>query len=326
VERIAIIGSGMIGRAWAIVFARGGFPVALWDGAPEAAREVLRTIRARLGELHDAGLLDDPDAAFARITLAGSLGEAVAGAEYVQENLPETVEVKRAVFAEMDAVAPAGAILASSTSAIPSSSFTEELPGRARCLVAHPANPPYLIPVVELCGAPWTAPETLERARDLLERAGQEPVLVRREIRGFILNRIQGALLNEAFRLVDEGFVTPEDLDKVVSHGLGLRWSFMGPFETIDLNAPGGVRDYCERYGPFYREMRQQSADPGPWSEELIASLAARRRAEVPAEAHAERQAWRDRRLMALAVHKRAAEAVDTQAGRTDTKAADGCV
>src|SRR5687767_4457500 len=124
--RIAIVGSGMIGRAWAIVFARAGHPVALWDGFPSVVDEALGTIRARMAELREAGLLDEPDAAFARITPVGSLAEAVEGAGYVQENLPETVEVKRAIFAELDALAPAGAVLASSTSAIPASAFTED--------------------------------------------------------------------------------------------------------------------------------------------------------------------------------------------------------
>jgi 3-hydroxyacyl-CoA dehydrogenase len=226
----------------------------------------------------------------------------------VQENLPEAVAVKRAIFAELDRLAPPQAILASSTSAIPASAFTGELAGRARCLVAHPANPPYLLPMVELCGAPWTAPETVARARAFLASVGQAPILVRREIPGFILNRIQGALLNEAFRLVEEGYVSPEDLDVTVSHGLGLRWSFMGPFATIDLNAPGGLRDYCERYGPFYQAIRREPPHPGPWSEQLIADLEARRRAAVPLAAHEEAQAWRDRRLMALAAHKRTME------------------
>jgi 3-hydroxyacyl-CoA dehydrogenase len=299
----------MIGRAWAIVFARAGYSVTLWDGYPAAVDEALESIRPRLQDLHEAGLAEDPGAASARIRPVQTLAEALHGAVYVQENLPETVEVKRAIFTEMDVLALPEAILASSTSAIPASAFTAELAGRSRCLVAHPANPPYLLPIVELCGAPWTAPETLSRSHQLLSQVGQQPILVRREIRGFILNRLQGALLNEAFRLVDEGYVTPEDLDKTVSHGLGLRWSFIGPFETIDLNAPGGVRDYCERYGGFYQESRREPPLPEPWPEALVAALERERRAAVPQEEHGERQAWRDRRLTALAAHKRAMEA-----------------
>lgn len=303
-EKIGLVGAGMIGRAWAIAFARGGCSVALWDGSAPAVTEALAAIEARLGELHAAGLIEDPGAALARIAPVDTLADAVQGAAYVQENLPEDVDLKRVVFAELDALAPAGAILASSTSAIPASAFTESLSGRHRCLVAHPANPPYLLPIVELCGAPWTSADVVERARDLLIGVGQQPIVVRREVPGFILNRLQGALLNEAFRLVEEGCVTPEDLDKTVSHGLGLRWTFMGPFETIDLNAPGGLRDYCERYGPFYERLRETPPSPAPWSEALVGALEAVRRDAVPAGEHEEAQARRDRRLMRLAAHQ----------------------
>ncbi len=133
------------------------------------------------------------------------------------------------------------ALLVSSTSAIVASRFTEKLPGRARCLVGHPVNPPHLVPLVELCGAPWTSPEAIDRARAIYREIGQVPVTINREINGFVLNRLQGALLAEAFRLVGEGYISAEDLDHTVKDGLGLRWSFLGPFETIELNAPGGI-------------------------------------------------------------------------------------
>jgi L-gulonate 3-dehydrogenase len=308
VPKAAVIGAGMIGRAWAIVFARGGWDVALWDGVPGVVPAALETIAARYRELAEAGLAGDPEGALGRIHPAASLHEAVADAALVQENLPEDVAVKQSVFEELDDLSRPEAILASSTSAIPASRFTEGLPGRSRCLVAHPANPPYLLPIVELCPAPWTDPEVVGRARRVYLDLGQAPIVVRREIRGFILNRIQGALLNEAFRLVQEGYVSPEDVDVTVKHGLGLRWSFMGPFETIDLNAPGGVRDYCERYGPAYEALRAEAPAADAWPEELVAALEAERRSAVPMKAHGERQAWRDRRLMALAAHKRAME------------------
>src|SRR5205085_9966109 len=119
---------------------------------------------------------------------------ALEGVSYVQENVPETVEAKRAIFAELDALAAADAVLASSTSAIVASLFTESLKGRARCLVAHPVNPPHLVPIVELVGAPWTSPETLARAKQVYESVKQVPIVVRRDIEGFILNRLHGAL------------------------------------------------------------------------------------------------------------------------------------
>jgi 3-hydroxyacyl-CoA dehydrogenase len=224
----------------------------------------------------------------------------------VQENGPEVVEVKRAVFAELDRLSPPEAILASSTSAIVASRFTEDLPGRARCLVAHPVNPPHLVPIVELCGAPWTSPDTIARARALYGSVGQVPVTVHREVEGFVLNRLQGALLAEAFRLVGEGVVSPQDLDRTVKDGLGLRWSFMGPFETIDLNAPGGMADYCARYTGFYRRLAADPAGPAVWDAPNVERvLAAWGRASTPEEVAA-RGRRRDRRLAALGAHKRA--------------------
>ena len=303
--RIAVIGAGLIGRAWSIVFARAGFTVALWDPVPAAVPAARDFIAARLPELAEAGLLADPPAAvLARLHPAASLAEAVAEAAHVQENGPERVEDKRALFAEIDHLAPPAAILASSTSGIPASAFTEALAGRARCLVAHPVNPPYLVPLVELCPAPWTAPETVAATRALMERAGQVPVTVKQEREGFVLNRLQGALLAEAFRLLEQDAISPEDLDATIKHGLGLRWSFMGPLETIDLNAPGGLAEYCARFGGLYSRM-QREMTPLDWSEALVARLEAARRAVLPAAELGARTAWRDRRLMALAAHKR---------------------
>src|SRR4030095_8006345 len=109
------------------------------------------------------------------------------------------------------------------------------------------------------CGAPRTAPATIERALAMFTEIGQVPIVVRRELDGFILNRLQGALLSEAMRLFGEGYVSPEDLDKTVGEGLGLRWSFMGPLATIELNAPGGVADYCARYGGFFRRLARRA-------------------------------------------------------------------
>ena len=308
---VGLVGAGMIGRAWAIVFARAGHDVRLWDGTPGVAEIARDVIAARVAELAEAGLSEGPEVVLPRVGIAASLEEAVTGADYVQENLPEERETKREVFAELDRLAPAEAILASSTSAIPASAFTEDLPGRHRCLVAHPANPPYLIPMVEVCPAPWTSPEVVHRARAFLTDAGQVPIYVRKEIPGFILNRLQGALLNEALRLLSQGYVSAGDLDKTVAHGLGLRWSFIGPLETIDLNAPGGVADYAARYGPFYERL---AADPLPadlWSGTVVWALNGRARDQMSLEDHPARQAWRDRRLMALAAHKKEMERIE---------------
>jgi len=227
----------------------------------------------------------------------------------VQESVLERTDVKRAVFAEIDALLGPDAIVGSSSSGIPASEFTGHVACRARCLVAHPVNPPYLIPVVELVPAPWTAPGTVQRTRALMERVGQAPVEMTREAEGFILNRLQGVLLMEAWRLVEEGLASVADVDRTVSEGLGLRWSFMGPFETIDLNAPGGVADYAARLGPLYQRIAASRAEHRVWDAPLIEAVERQRRAVLPQADLGARSAWRDRRLMALARHKRDAEA-----------------
>jgi len=302
--QVAVVGAGLIGRAWSIVFARAGFDVLLWDPIAQQVEAALAFIGERLPELEQAGLLrEPPQLVIRRVRPADTLAEAVTPAEHVQENGPEQVDAKRALFAELDRLARPETVLASSTSGIPASAFTEALAGRARCLVAHPVNPPYLIPVVELCPAPWTDPAVVSRTRALMTSAGQVPATVKKEMAGFALNRLQGALLAEAFRLIDDDVISPADLDALVKDGLGLRWSFMGPLETIDLNAPRGLKDYCERYGPLYAELQQQMT-PCPWGPALTDKLQSARREELPANMQAVRQEWRDRRLMALLAHK----------------------
>ena len=300
-----IVGAGLIGRAWAHVFARAGWNVRVWDPDAKQRAVAAKLIEESLHELAAHGLVKDPGAAARRATVVETLEEAVAAAEYVQECGPEVLETKRATFERLDRVARPDAILASSTSAIVASKFTEALEGRARCLVAHPVNPPHLVPVVELCGAPWTSPEVMARARKLLEEAGQVPIEVKREIDGFILNRLQVALLSEAFRLVQEGYVSPEDLDHTVADGLGLRWAFMGPFETIEMNAPGGVADYCRRYVPWFRRYLADLPPASVWDDaEWQRAADAWGRNPTP-EQIATKSRWRDDRLAALVAHKR---------------------
>lgn len=230
---IGIVGSGFIGRAWAISFARAGHGVRLWDAAAGAPAAALAYIAAILPDLAGAGLLDGatPEAVLARITATGTLAEAVAEADHVQENTPEVLETKRAVFAELDALAQPGAVIASSTSALLPSRFTDHLKGRARCLVVHPINPPYLIPAAEVVPAPWTDAAVVARTAALLAAAGHAPIVMKREIDGFVMNRLQGALLEEAFRLVADGVASVEDVDIGIRDGLALRWSFMGPLD-----------------------------------------------------------------------------------------------
>ena len=304
-QSVAIIGCGLIGRAWANVFARSGWLVRVWDPDPSTRDAARERIAGSLADLASHGLVADPAAAAARVSVHTTLEEAASGVDHVQENGPEDVDIKRASFERLDRAAPPGAILASSTSAIVASRFTEALAGRARCIVAHPVNPPHLVPVVELCGAPWTSIETRTRARAVYASIGQSPIEVRREIDGFILNRLQGALLAEAFRLVGEGYCSPQDLDKTIADGLGRRWSFIGPFATIELNAPGGIPDYCERYTGFYRRLQQAPAPETVWDQANWSQVVTQWGATLQAATLRTRTEWRDERLAALAAHLR---------------------
>jgi len=239
-----------------------------------------------------------------RIKTFSDLNEAIKEVIWVQECVPELLEHKKKVFEQLDGLVDPKVILASSSSAIPPSAFTSHLANRNRCLVAHPVNPPHLIPLVEIVPSPFTDSSVVDRAREIMENVGQSPIVVKKEIDSFILNRLQGAVLNEAFRLVEDGYISPEDLDRTVKDGLGLRWSFMGPFETIDLNAPGGVADYVARYGSNMYALSKQQADPRPWQGQVVQSVTDARRSIIPVESLVDRGKWRDQRLMGLMSHK----------------------
>lgn len=303
---VGLVGVGLIGRAWANVFARAGWDVKVWDADPEATTAAPKLVAESLHDLAWHGLVKEPEKAAARIRPEASLDACVEGVDFVQESGPEKIEDKIAIWARLDAAAPRATVLASSTSAIVASRFTEKLKGRDRCLVAHPVNPPHVVPIVELCGAPWTSPDTVKRARAVFESVGQVPVEVKKEIDGFLLNRLQAVLLSEAFRLVGEGYCTAEDLDKTIAHGLGLRWSFMGPFETIELNAPGGTPDYCARFGETLYTLASRPVTRDVWDQENIGRVM-KSWGKTPSAAEIARKSrWRDERLAALQAHKRA--------------------
>jgi len=306
---IAVVGAGLIGRAWAIAFARGRHEVRIYDQTAGAAEKAAQFAAAALPALAAEDLLDGqaPSEVAGRLSAVDSLKAALSGALHIQENTPEDLETKKRVFAELDRTSAPEAVLASSTSALLPSRFTEGLAGRQRCLFVHPINPPYLIPAVEIVPAPWTDPAVVERTRTLMISAGQSPIVMKRELDGFVMNRLQGALLEEAFRLVADGYASVEDVDIGLREGLALRWSFMGPFETIDLNAPSGVRDYVTRYQQIYSRLFPTMQRRVDWAGAVIETVERDRRARTPEAGLQSRQVWRDRRLMALAAHKRKA-------------------
>lgn len=301
-SRVACIGAGTVGRAWAVVFARAGHEVMLFDAiAGEVERTAIPGARRTLDLLAENGLLtEDVDTVVARIGVATSIAEAVAGAIFMQESVREDVAVKREVFAEIAAHAPAEAILASSTSAIPGSEFLTHFAHPERALVVHPVNPPSLIPLVELCGTGQTSPQTIDAARQLMRDAGMRPIVLKKEIDGFILNRLQFTLVAEALHLVGEGYCTPEDIDAVLTDGLALRWASIGPFETAHLNAPDGLQGFVDRLGPMMRQLGAAARTDYPWTAEQIASAHAEVTRRIPIDTIADRQAWRDRQILAL--------------------------
>ena len=305
--RVALIGAGVVGSAWSLVFARAGFEVAIHDADPAAAARAPDFVRTALAALEAQGLaLPEPaESIAARVRPAASIEEALAGVDYVQESVPERLAVKIDLYAMLDTLAGPQVVLASSTSGLPASAFTEGMATRRRCLVVHPINPPHLIPLVEIVPAPWTDPDIVERATALMRRIGQSPIQLRREINGFVVNRLQGALLGEAFRLVEDGLVDADEVDRAIADGLGLRWCFMGPFQTIDLNARTGIAEYCRNLGPMYHGLAKEQADPRPWPDTLVAAIEGTLRKRTPTEDIPARQGWRDNFLARLVDFKR---------------------
>ena len=298
--RAGIIGTGLIGRGWAIAFARAGWDVSLWDREPGAAVSALSSVKTALGDMAAVGLVANPDAAASRVRAADRLAEALQDTDYVQESVPEDADIKRGVFGLLDRHAPDGVPIGSSSSSIVGSRFLSEIPGRDRCIVAHPANPPHLMPVVEVAPSPWHADAFVVEVCGVLASIGQVPVVVRKEIEGFVMNRLQTAVVNEAVGLVARGVIDPADLDAVMKHSLGLRWALMGPFETMDLNAPDGFLDYAARYGHLYQAMGRDLHVGEAWPDDALRTIEDSRRQETPRAEVGERMRWRDRALMRL--------------------------
>jgi L-gulonate 3-dehydrogenase len=298
---VAVIGAGSIGVSWAIVFARAGRAVRLHDPSAERLDASGTEVRTRLVELAGAGLLEeDPGVVAGRVSRHADAADAVAGADHLQECAPEELELKRALFTELERAAAPDAVLASSTSALLPSEIFAHLKARERCLIAHPVNPPHLLPVVELVGASFTEPATVDRTQRLLDDVGMSPIRVRREIEGFVLNRLQGALLREAYCLVRDGVASVDEVDQVVRDGLGRRWALMGPFETVDVNTRGGIAQHALRMGPAYERMGAERGQHDPWTPGLVQQVERERRELLPEGQWEQRVAWRDHMLLAL--------------------------
>ncbi|MFC5503099.1 3-hydroxyacyl-CoA dehydrogenase [Lysinimonas soli] len=301
-ERVAVVGAGSIGVAFCALFARAGFEVRLTDPFPDALERALGELAARLELLASHGLLDEPpEELAARVTTAASIAEAVDGAILVQECAPERLELKRELFAELAAASGPHTVLATSSSALTASAIVGDGPGAERTLVGHPGNPPYLLPVIEVVPSPATSNDIVATAESIYRRAGLTTVRVRREVEGFVFNRLQGALLREAYCLVRDGVATVDDIDTIVRLGLGRRWGVIGPFETSDLNTRGGIESHAEKMGPAYERMGAERGQHDPWTPELVAEVTRQRRAALPLDQWDERVRWRDEQLLDIA-------------------------
>jgi 3-hydroxyacyl-CoA dehydrogenase len=285
---VAIVGSGVIGRSWAVVFLRSGCPTALFDSDPGQLERAGDWIR-----LHR---VDGPW----RIRLCDSLAQALEGAEYVQECGPERLTIKQQLFADLDRTAPPDAILASSTSAFDMTEIARNVRHPRRCIVAHPVNPPHIIPVVEVLGGELTDSAIVVEAQEFLRALGQTPVLLKKHIHGFVLNRLQFALVREAVHLLKSGVADVAAIDAVVRDGLGLRWALLGPFAVADTNKDEGVRSYFGGYEEWITALMNQLGPTPTFDSALIEQIGQaldEARGETPRE---DVRTWRDRMIVEI--------------------------
>ncbi|GCD41346.1 3-hydroxyacyl-CoA dehydrogenase NAD-binding domain-containing protein [Streptomyces paromomycinus] len=249
VRRVACIGAGVIGGGWVAHFLARGYDVTAWDPAPDAEDKLRRLVTAAWPALEQLGLAEG--ASPSRLTMAPTLDEAVADAEFVQESAPEKLELKRDLLAQLDAATPPGVVIASSTSGYPMTDMQTAAATPGRLVVGHPFNPPYLIPLVEVAGGERTDRTAVEWAAEFYEAAGKSVITMDRELPGFIANRLQEALWREALHMVANGEATVEDIDTSITEGPGLRWAFMGPMLTFALaGGEGGMAHMLDHFGP----------------------------------------------------------------------------
>lgn len=303
-KKVGIVGSGLIGKQWAMLFAGQGYDVVMYDVMSEQVTSALTYITDQLVQLEKEGFLrGNLSAVEQRKLIKGTdnLEECLKDAVHVQECVPDQIELKLEVFTKMDALAGDKTVLSSSSSIIPPSKFTENLKNRSNCLVSHPVNPPYHMPLVELVPAPWTDPEVVTRTKALMTEIGQSPVTLKKEVPGFIQPRVQYAAIQEALRLVQDDVMSAPDVDKILTYGMGYRYSFMGVLETAHLNAEG-MESYRGRYGDMIYGIQCDSGPAVPMdpNSETMKKVYDQLCEVTPMEKLNERKAWRDDRIARL--------------------------
>ena len=254
ITNISCIGAGLIGQGWATQFCSSGYDLVLYDVNAAILETALGQIKSNLMFLETHDLLNQGEAAAAlkKIKTTCNLAEAVGQADYVQESVFDNYDVKKQIFKKMDALAPDSALLASSSSGLLMTEIQKAAAAPQRCLLAHPYLPVYLMPLVEVVGGRQTSPDALAATCDLMERVGKMPVLLQKEVPGYIVNRLQAALLREAIDLVDSGVASAEEVDKAFRLSLGLRGPLLGPLLRAHL-AGDGIERFFENYSESYR-------------------------------------------------------------------------
>jgi L-gulonate 3-dehydrogenase len=285
-KAVAVVGSGVIGRSWALVFVRAGCATALFDIDRARLERAGDWLRSHNGP--------------GRLRLSDSLAQAVQGAAYVQECGPERLPIKQQLFADLDRATSPDAILASSTSAFDMTEIARDVRHPQRCIVAHPVNPPHIVPVVEVLGGERTDPAVVTEARDFLHVVGQTPVLLKKHVHGFLLNRLQFALVREAVHLLKSGVADVDAIDAVIRDGLGLRWALLGPFAVADTNKDDGVRAYFGGYEEWITDLMNQLGPTPAFDHALIEEIGQAlddARGAIPRE---DVRAWRDRMVLEI--------------------------
>jgi len=303
IKKVACIGAGLIGQGWATVFSSKGFEVVLQDISDTILDHSLKDIGANLAFLEEKGLMDQgkAHAAMKSIKTTTSISEAVRDIDYVQESVLDNYALKKKVFKEIDAIAPDHAILASSSSGLLMTEIQKVTKKPGRCVLVHPCLPVHLIPLVEIVGGKETSPETVGAAYDLMKMLGKIPVILKREVPGYIVNRLQAALVREAIDLVDKGIVTAEEVDKAFCFGIGLRDPIIGPFLRIHLTG-NGIERFIENYSESYRyrweTMETWTSIPGSAAGRVIQGV--NEMEIVRSKTLDEIKSWRDQMLVQI--------------------------
>lgn len=256
IRRIAIVGAGVIGASWAAYYLARGFDVVATDPAPDAEANLRAYVDRAWPDLETLGLT--PGASRDRLSFTANVADALANADFVQENGPERPEFKRKLFAEMDAATPKDSIIASSSSGLTMSSIQVDCANPERTVIGHPFNPPHVIPLVEVVGGAKTSPDAVARAMRFYAEVGKKPILLRKELPGHVANRLQTALYKEIMYLIQAGVLSVADADDAVSYGPGLRWGVMGPRRNGRLRAR-----ITDRSGSMRPAGRCPSTGPG---------------------------------------------------------------